>query len=138
MNRFERVLRRGGAMRAESMLDECAVTRPGTGAPTIDPDTGQMTPPAPQTVYAGRCTLRVPALADQPQRDDTALTESKPTLVVPLGQGPFKLGDVVTLTAVWDGNLDRVAGRSWRVIGLPEKTTRVDQRLELAEVQDAG
>lgn len=138
MNRVERVVRRGADMRADSMLDTCAVVRPGAGAATIDPDTGQMTPPAPVTVYSGRCTLRVPALADQPQRDDTALTESKPTLVVPLGEGPFQLGDVVTITAVWDGNVNRVAGRSWRIIGLPEKTTRVDQRLELAEVQDAG
>lgn len=138
MNRAERVLRRGGAVRALTMLDTCSVARPGIGAPTVDAETGQMTPPTPTTVYAGPCTLRVPALADQPQRDDTALTESKPTLVVPLGEGPFEIGDVVTITAAWDGNLDRVADRSWRVIGLPEKTTRLDQRLELAEVQDAG
>lgn len=120
------------------MLDECLIVRPSTDSPTIDGTTGEMTPGTPTVVYAGPCTLAAPGAADQPLRSDTALTESKPVLRVPVGTGPYQLGDTVTLTSVWDGNTDRVTGRSWRVINLPERTARIDQRLELAEVTDAG
>lgn len=42
------------------MTDTCRITRPGTGEPVLNPDTGQYDDSMPVTVYEGKC--RIPAI----------------------------------------------------------------------------
>lgn len=51
----------------------CQILAPGTGEPTVDPDTGEVTGPAGVPIWQGRC--RVQATASQQARIEQALDE---------------------------------------------------------------
>lgn len=38
--------------------DAATITRPGSGEPVLDPDTGELTPPAGTELYSGPCLIR--------------------------------------------------------------------------------
>ena len=52
------LLERGRAAANALMTDSCRITRPGTGEPVRDPETGLVVDPAPVTVYEGPCRVR--------------------------------------------------------------------------------
>lgn len=114
---------------AESlMVDSCTVFRPGGGGWVKDPETGYEVPDEGSEVYAGPCKVQTYE-AFESKRDVGAATVvlQRYTIHVPVGTGPFEIGDVVTVAA-------RVhPARSFRVAGLHEKSLQTAQRLLVDE-----
>lgn len=126
---------------AESLMrDLCVVRRPG--APTTDPDTGDVTPTwlAPDPVYAGRWKRQTHA--QQPADPDVSgaivptdtLRAHFPVATVDGDGFPvFRVGDVI-FWATADANGDPVVApdaRMWRVTNVPDKTWQTAIRLPI-------
>ena len=87
---------------AESlMFDACSITRPGEGKGTWNESTGQYDPPAPVTVYAGKCKVQtgevVVSTADVAGRE-AFIVASRLDLPV-VGSEGVQQGDTATITA---------------------------------------
>lgn len=98
------------------MVDVCSVVRPGPSV--VDPVTGVVSPSA-VPVYSGRCKVNTYQPYEE-QRDVAGQTvvSQRYSLHVPVGAGPFAVGDVVS-----------VSGRRFRVGGTHAKTFQTAQRL---------
>jgi hypothetical protein len=122
-------LRRGRRAAEQQMIDKCDVGRPG--ATQTDSD-GNVTRPI-TPVYTGKCNLT--QTADQPH--ETVAGEHEHIMQetrwdTPVGSGPFKIGDIVTMTsAALD---DQLVGRSYRVTGLFNQSAATAQRCSVEEV----
>lgn len=114
---------------AESlMVDTCTITRGGGGEWVVDPETGYEVPDEGAQVYAGKCKVQTYE-AFESKRDVGAQTvvQQRYTIHVPVGSGPFEVGDVVTVAA-------RVyPERKFRVAGTHEKSLQTAQRLLVDE-----
>lgn len=94
-----------GRVAAEAlMVDECTITRAGTGAGPIDEGTGVVTPPAPTVVYSGPCRVQRPGTSSSRQADTGGYEVGVDTLLVqlPISASGVKRGDDFTVTAVGD------------------------------------
>lgn len=114
-----------------NMTDACAVVRPGT-KPVTDPVTGKVTRPS-SPVYSGRCRLQQSlAQATTQEAGEHVYTEQGIRWDTPVGSGPFKIGDMVAITASeLDGQLvDKV----FRVEELFNKSQATAQRCRVVEV----
>ena len=92
-------------LRAEAeslMVDACTITRPGTGTGTVNETTGEVTPPAPTTVYAGKCRVQRPGASTSQNSTAGDYEIGVNTLLVqlPVTALGVKRGDDFTLTAV--------------------------------------
>lgn len=120
---------------AESMMtDSCVITRPGT--PVFDDATGQYTTPAGDTVYSGKCRIRVRSLGflrDRQTETGEELATIWPYIVaIPVTAGDIKVNDLVTVTAadaLLDGALLRV-----RIANAGTSTTA--RKLDCEQVAD--
>jgi Family of unknown function (DUF6093) len=91
-----------GRRRAEAlMLDSCTITRPGEGKGTWNEATGTYDPPAPVTVYSGRCKVQTRdvqvATTDVAGRE-AFIVEWRLDLPV-VGSESVREGDTATITA---------------------------------------
>lgn len=115
------------------MVDECVVTRAGSGEWEPDPDTGYEVPPEPTVVYEGPC--KVATYAPYESTKDIGGKEvavQRYSIHTPVGAGPFEVGDVVDITV--SANEPATLGREFRVAGLHEKTWQTAQRMFVDEV----
>lgn len=125
-----------GRRRAEDlMLDTCTITRPGEGKGTWNEATGTYDPPAPVTVYTGRCKVQTRDV--QVSTPDVAGREAfvvEWTLHLPVvGSEGVRQGDTATVTAAaFDAAM---VGRTFVVQGPHVGTAKTARRLPVvAEV----
>lgn len=121
---------------AESlMLDSCTITRAGTGQGTWNEGTGSYDPPAPSTVYAGKCKVQTRDV--QVANPDVAGREAFVvdwTIHLPVvGSEDVRQGDLVHIDAA---ALDAaLVGREFTVDGPHLGTAKTARRLPVkAEV----
>lgn len=125
-----------GRVAAEAlMLDTCTITRPGAGKGTWNEGTGTYDPPAPTTVYAGKCKVQTRDV--QVATPDVAGREAyvvEWTLHLPVvGSEGVRQGDAAMITAAaFDAAL---VGRTVIVQGPHLGTAKTARRLPVvAEV----
>jgi hypothetical protein len=122
------------------MIDTCEVSRPGDVV--TDPETGNVTNtptriyPTPEQLAAGnpgRCKVQqTVSQASNPVAGEHSFTVQDSRVDFPVDAGPFKVGDVVTMTAsVLDPQL---VGRTFRVDELFHKSYATAQRTRVKEV----
>ena len=112
------------------MKDMCEVKRPG--ASVTDPETGEVTR-AGTVVYTGKCRLQQTlAQASNPEAGEHQFTVQGIRWDTPVGAGPFRVGDVVKMTAA---SLDaQLVGKVYRVAELFNKSYATSQRCRVEEV----
>ena len=127
---------RAGRRRAEAlMVDACIVTDPATAtAPSWNDETGQWETPDAAPLYAGRCQVQVPNVAEQSadagERDWTVQAAIVKLPVT--GSEDVEPGHTVTMTAA---TLDAsLAGRRFTVRADHAKTFATARRLRCEEV----
>ena len=105
---------------AESlMVDTATITRPG-GAPTFDPNTGQLTPAAGTVVYSGRCRLRQPTASEcEVLFGEAQVSRTTFIVCVPYTTTGVQIGDVVIVTISDDPD---VISRQCRITSVPLST----------------
>jgi hypothetical protein len=114
------------------MFDAGRVER-GGGEPVFNPETGKVEPPPPVLVYEGRCKVQTwEAFESNPQAGERKLTVQRYYLHVPVGCGPFAVGDTITITAAVEN--PNLPGTQFTVSGLNDKTLQTAQRLLIDEV----
>lgn len=120
-----------GRLAAERlMVDACTITR-SAGNAGLNEVTGRTVPRA-TTVYSGPCQVQVPDTQPQtPEVGERTATVQRLTVKIPVSVTGVRVGDRVTLTtAALDGDL---AGRTYRVAGLHDKTYATSRRLACEE-----
>jgi hypothetical protein len=119
---------------AQSMLiDEGTISRPGTGSGTIDPVTGDYTPPAGTEVYSGRCRVRHPTAQEQQVVfGDINTTVSRYTVDLPYDAPLVAVGDVFTLTVTADAEL---VGAAMRVASIIAKSVLIYRQIGLEVIE---
>jgi hypothetical protein len=115
----ESMMQDGRQLAVTLLLDVGVIKRPGTGTGTLDPVTGDWTPPpGTTTVYSGRCRVRRPdALQQQVVFGDISATVSRYLVDLPFNVAPIAIGDVLTLTESDDPEILNVAMRVVSVVG---------------------
>lgn len=118
---------RGRAAAESLMVDECTVRRPD-GSVT-DPVTGKVTPSL-SLVYEGKCKVQATqSQASNPVAGGHAFTVEDLEWQAPIGEGPFKVNDVITHTAA---PLDpHLVGAVYRITSLARKTAKTAQRFRV-------
>lgn len=101
------------------LIDQGTITRPGTGAGTMDPVTGDYTPPASTLIYTGRCRVRRPSTAQEQELvfGDLNTTVSRYTVDLPFDAPPVDVNDVFTLTVTDDAEVLNVPMRVAAIVG---------------------
>ena len=103
------------------LLDTIQFSRPGTGEPVFDPDTGQYAYPLDEVVYEGRGAVQVASspggvtslpLPNLPWSDETT---SRYRALTPLSAPIAERDMLVTVIAVHSGGDQALLGRQWRV-----------------------
>lgn len=114
----ELAMQAGRLLAVTLLLDQGTISRPGTGSGTIDPITGDFTPPAGSVVYSGPCRVRHPTAQEQQIIfGDLNATRSRYTVDLPFDAPLIAVGDVFTLTATTDAEILDVPMRVATVIG---------------------
>lgn len=108
MSRESAVL--AGRAAAESgMVDTCRITRPGTGDPVRDPDTGELVPPPTVVVYEGKCRIKTEVAAvEQFQSGERQVNVVRFVCSVPVSEATkdIRIGNrVEVLTSLLDPGL---------------------------------
>lgn len=127
-------LARGRRAAENLMVDECTVTRPGSGDPVWNETSMGYDPPPPTTVYAGRCRVQLSAaMANTPEAGERVLVVQRATVSVPVDVTGIAVGDTVTITAA--AHDPDLVGSTYRVRSLFAKTHATARRLEVEETQ---
>ena len=117
---------------AESlMVDSCVVT--STGEPVWDEPAGEWTAPDGVTVYAGKCRVQLPNVAESnPVAGETEWTVQAAIVSLPVaGSEAVRIGHTGVLTSgVFDS---RLSGTVYRVTGEHKKTHATARRLRCEE-----
>lgn len=116
------------------MQDTCTVTRPGDGAPVFNESTGKYDPPAPVTLYAGKCRVQVPNVAESVQDSgDRAWTVQDALVMLPVvGSESIAVGNTVRIdSCALDADL---VGAKYTVTALHHKSHATARRLRCKEV----
>lgn len=120
---------------AESrMIDACRVTRPGEGQGPWNDETRDYDPPAPVTVYDGRCEVQERDTQEQDRlAGEAELDTQRYTVKLPVAAsvGVRKGDDVEITAATLDPDLQ---GRHFTVGALHHKTYATARRLPCIEV----
>jgi hypothetical protein len=132
--------RRAGLKRARraaerNMTDRCRIDRP-TGRETLDPVTNKVTRQS-ERVYpldgeVGRCEVKQSeGQATHPNSGEYRFTIQGSVLKLPVGAGPVKVNDVVTIEhAEFNPAL---AGTVYRVVELSNQSAASSQRVRIEE-----
>lgn len=114
------------------MLDTCTITRPGEGKGTWNESTGTYDPPAPTTVYAGKCKVQtrdVQVTTPDVAGREAFVVEWRLDLPV-VGSEGVRQGDTATITA---SALDAaLVGRVFTVQGPHVGTAKTARRLPVS------
>ena len=121
------------------MTDTCRITGPGDGQGAWNPGTGSYDPPAPVTVYEGKCRLKAPQLVNPFTAADSVeswqVEESILSLPV-VGSEAVAAGMTVEyLTAAYDQAL---VGRFFGVVGPHHESQATARRLLVKETTGVG
>ena len=121
---------RGRTAAEALMLDSCTVER--SAGTVTNPDTGKVYP-ALTAIYTGPCKIQQTlAQSSNPVAGEHRYTVQDTRWDTPVSAGPFKVGDVVTITAaVLDSQL---VGRVFRVVETFHKSGATAQRTRVEEV----
>ncbi|KQR02485.1 hypothetical protein ASF72_10650 [Arthrobacter sp. Leaf141] len=112
------------------MIDRCTVHRPG--AKTTDPANGKVTR-AMDEIYVGRCEFQqTVAQSTESEAGEHEFTAQDTVWKTPVGAGPFKINDVVKVTAAPED--PQLIGRTFRVTELFNKTYATAQRSRVEEL----
>ena len=80
------------------MVDTCTIVR--KGQPTTNPETGKVTYPGQQTIYTGKCRLKLPVAIGRPDIVGGAQEFLQhPILSLPAATSGVLVDDEVTITA---------------------------------------
>ena len=111
--RVELLLLRRRKAAEKRMIDQCAITRPGT--PVTDPDTGNVTNTS-ESVYEGKCKVQSKDSATaNPEAGEATFTVVSRQVHIPANSADVQDGDVVTITA---SRLNAfTVGKQYRVSG---------------------
>src|SRR5438105_9043008 len=98
MSRAAQAVARGRAAAQALMVDTCTITR--NGAPDTNPDTATVTYPNAQTIYTGKCRLKLPVAIGRPDMVGGAQEFTQhPILSLPATTTGVQIDDQVTITA---------------------------------------
>lgn len=127
------------AEREALMTDSCTITRAGTADPDAqpDPDTGLYPVPADATVYAGKCSIRVPGTVSASRSHESAGDEAvmlTAILSVPALAPLIKIGDVISFTS--SAYNPRLVGQKWSVAGMIPGSRQTAQKVSVSVVVD--
>ncbi len=112
---------------ASIMGDTATIRGPGAGDGTIDPATGNWTPPTGSVVYTGPCRVRPPTGQEQSMVfGDDEVTRTRYVVVIPYDAPPVTLGSVVTVDESDDPMLD---ARALRVTHVPMASYLIARKL---------
>lgn len=138
------LLAEGRAAAEAIMLDACTITRVTGPEGEMDLETGLPTPAPTATVYPlpggvapldGRCKVQTYEPHESTRESgDHVYTEQRYHLHLPIGAGPFQVGDTATITAAAAD--PQLIGRSYRIAGLHHKSLATAQRLLVDEITD--
>jgi hypothetical protein len=115
----ESLMQDGRQLAATLLLDTGTIIRPGTGPGTIDPGTGDWSPPTPTAIYNGRCRVRRPSTAQEQELvfGDVNTTVSRYTVDLPYDAPLVAVGDVFTLTVTNDPEIVNTPMRVMTIVG---------------------
>lgn len=121
----------GRAAAERMMVDACTITR-ATGLSDPDPVTGAVDVVADE-IYSGACQVSTYEAHEQVvAMPGQVMTRERYVVKVPVGTGPFAVGDIVTMTAAtFDAQL---VGREYSVVAMLHKSVATAQRLQVEEV----
>lgn len=122
-----------GRQRAEflKMPDTCVIVRNGT--PVTDKDTGEVTYPSPNTIYSGKCCLKLPVAVARPDNVGEAQEFTQhPTLSLPAATTGVEIDDIATITASL--LMPSLVGRVFHVRAKPGQSEMTAARFEVMEV----
>lgn len=132
-------------LRAEAeslMTDTCRITKPGAGAPTLDPVTLQYVDSAPTVVYEGICRISsrtggITGGSTLASAGDAAWDVSEFPLSLPIkGSGDVAVGHTVTyLTSDFDPSLE---GQVFGITAVPRQTLATARRFRMKQVVGGG
>jgi hypothetical protein len=129
----EEAMMAGRQLAVTLLVDVGTINRPGTGPGSIDPVTGDWTPPTSTSVYSGPCRVRRPdALSEQFVFGDISTTVSRFTVDLPHDCPLVAVGDVFTLTTTVD---PEIAGVAMRVVSIVAKSVLMYRQLGLEIVE---
>ncbi|MGY5127277.1 DUF6093 family protein [Streptomyces nigrescens] len=103
------------------LLDTVRFSRPGTGAPVFDQETGEYVYPQEEAVYEGRGAVQASGVSDGlsalpvPNLPWSDETRSRYRLFTPLAAPVAERDMLVTVVAVHPGGDLALIGRQWRV-----------------------
>ena len=113
------------------MVDTCTITRPGK--PTTNPDTAQVTYADQQTIYTGKCKLKLPIAIARPDIVGGAQEFTQhPTLSLPATTTGVQIDDVVTVNT--SALMPSLIGKTFRVRAIPGQSLMTAARFEVLEV----
>lgn len=118
------------AVEVRNSLSAWSVTRGGSGPGTVDPVTGDWSPPGGST-FEVNGHFRVGVRPKIRSRMDTQLTVEEPTLCVAASEDPLEINDIVELV---EGGDESLLGRVWRVVGRPASSFSIHREYPLEEV----
>ncbi len=123
---------RGSALGELGMPDECTITRPTAGEGSIDPGTGQWTPPAGVTVFTGACRVQPDTRARPTVVDtlDVSRHLRRYRASIPWDAPQVLVDDVLTVTRTHDPQL---AGRPLLVRDVKYDTFQVRRFIDLED-----
>ena len=122
------------ALAESRMVDSCIITRPGTGRGPWNDTTRDYDPPAPVTVYEGRCEVQQRDVQDlQAVAGEASIDLQRYVVKLPIAESAAvdKGDDVEITSATNDPNL---LGRHFTVEALHHKTYATARRLPCVEV----
>jgi hypothetical protein len=112
------------------MVSKVKITRPGSGQPYLDEETGDYVYPPPTVVYTGKCRLRLPNLnVKQVDAAGQQLVVQQSVLSIPLAAVGVKPNDVAEIT---HNQLDEsLSGQRFRIVGNSEQTISTARRFSI-------
>lgn len=130
-------------LRAEAnarMTDTCRITKPGVGAGTLDPSTGERIPPAAVTVYEGPCRLgRVEIPISSAAAGGEASWDTQDSVLhLPLGADTLAVAVDHTVTYLTSTANPRLVGRQFGIVAVVEGTDLTALRCRVREVVSGG
>jgi hypothetical protein len=124
--------RNRGRHRAESlMIDEVTIT--ASGAPTLNPVTGDLEPGAGTVVYTGKARLRMPSNVEVNRLfGEEDVTKTRYMLSVPHDTTGVRVDAVVHVTESDDAE---AMAREFKVVAVPSETYVIDRKFGLEAVE---
>ena len=118
------------ATEVRNSLSVWVVTRSGDGEGTVDPNTGDWTPPT-NTTFDVPAHFKPEGRPAVKARPDVVLTVQGPRLCVAASEQPLRINDTVTLKCGGDTSH---MGRFWRVIDEPGSSYSIHREYAIEEV----